>query len=262
MANTEIVTFGKFRDKPVEALVQDAQYCKWLLTQSWFQEKFPNIHTLVINNFGAPSETPEHNALQALFLDEKWIKAFVVAGLGGAGEAESRFQEHRREQVDDLGKERQAQVDDYYRLAQYAHRNHIVANGSYTFDRAEVQAKCERLVASKIRVWEAATWQGDLCINDLEFEDCGTDVSFWTSIWARIGRWADSTWKVECKPALGDDYPAVLRQMMRRQDNVLLVGEGGYCGRGATFEQVTKIFAKSHIRIVCLGEVEAALESL
>jgi hypothetical protein len=45
--------------------------------------------------------------------------------------------------------------------------------------------------------------------------------------------------------------------MKRNQDNILFVGDGGYCGRGATFEQVKKIFAMSLIRVVCLSEVDA-----
>ena len=66
MAKTEIVPFGRYKGQPVEALAQDKEYCEWLIAQDWFRPKFTAIHTLIINNFGVPDETPEHNALQAV----------------------------------------------------------------------------------------------------------------------------------------------------------------------------------------------------
>jgi hypothetical protein len=65
---------------------------------------------------------------------------------------------------------------------------------------------------------------------------------------------------VECKPSVGDDYPAVLRQMSaqmnatsnRRCRSVLFIGQGGYTGTGATFEQVKAIFKSRGIAIVLL----------
>ena len=69
-------------------------------------------------------------------------------------------------------------------------------------------------------------------------------------------------WVVECKPSLGDDYPAVLRNWKYTRYNrndFMLLGHGGYNGAGATFDQVKKIFAKSGIKIVSVGEVDLTL---
>src|SRR5215472_15849134 len=66
---------------PVEALAADRAYCDWLVNQDWFRERYANVYTLIINNFGEPSETPEHNALQARFLDDGFQRA-VLAILG------------------------------------------------------------------------------------------------------------------------------------------------------------------------------------
>ncbi len=49
--------------------------------------------------------------------------------------------------------------------------------------------------------------------------------------------------------------PAVLRQMLAHESNVLFIGRGGYQGVGATFEQVRKIFGASSIRIMLLADV-------
>lgn len=80
----KVVPFGKYKGKPIEALAQDRQYTDWLVAQPWFREKFSSLYTVVINNFGEASTTPEHNALQARFLDERFRLAFAreVHGYG------------------------------------------------------------------------------------------------------------------------------------------------------------------------------------
>lgn len=64
---------------------------------------------------------------------------------------------------------------------------------------------------------------------------------------------------VECKPALSDNYPAVLRQILGygQGSSVLLVGNGGYTGTGATLEQVKAIFESRNVRIVFLKDLQA-----
>lgn len=73
----EIVTFGKYKGLPVTAMLQDVQYCDWLMQQNWFCDRYKAIHTLIINNFGQPSETPEHNRLQNYILKQNVIEQIV-----------------------------------------------------------------------------------------------------------------------------------------------------------------------------------------
>jgi hypothetical protein len=67
---------------------------------------------------------------------------------------------------------------------------------------------------------------------------------------------------VEIKPSMGDDFPAVLRQMKRQYTysnrQILLIRE--YAGSGATLEQVRKAFAANGVTLVLANEVEAQLE--
>ena len=54
------------------------QYIAWLRQQDWARDKFPHLINVTINNFSAEFEdTPEHNALQLRFLDERFRAAFV-----------------------------------------------------------------------------------------------------------------------------------------------------------------------------------------
>jgi len=58
----------------------------------------------------------------------------------------------------------------------------------------------------------------------------------------------------ELKPVVGDDYPAILRQMKRAESDVLFVG--AYTGQGATEEQFVQTMAIAGIRVVFAREVE------
>jgi hypothetical protein len=69
--NNRIIPFGKYCGQPIEILRQDADYRHWLMEQGWFRERHAQLFTLIVNNFGAPAETPEHNAMQARFLQHE-----------------------------------------------------------------------------------------------------------------------------------------------------------------------------------------------
>lgn len=77
---SNIIPFGKYKGQPVEILQQDKKYCDWLLTQQWFREKHAQFNTIIINNFQEPTETPEHNKMQAQFLENEFCKA-VIEGI-------------------------------------------------------------------------------------------------------------------------------------------------------------------------------------
>jgi len=49
----------------------DTQYREWLMSQSWFRDKYQPIYNFIVNNFGEAADTPEHNILQAKFLKDK-----------------------------------------------------------------------------------------------------------------------------------------------------------------------------------------------
>jgi hypothetical protein len=58
---------------------------------------------------------------------------------------------------------------------------------------------------------------------------------------------------IEIKPVVGDDYPAVLRQMRTNQSTILFLDQ--YIGRGATKEQFIKTFASAGITVVFLNQI-------
>ena len=76
-----LVPFGKYKGQPMEVMKMDTQYCDWIAQQDWFRERYGNLYQVIINNFTEPTETPEHNKLQILFLDNKFcLNFFKVSG--------------------------------------------------------------------------------------------------------------------------------------------------------------------------------------
>jgi hypothetical protein len=101
----------------------------------------------------------------------------------------------------------------------------------------------------------------------VEFETHGTDVLFTCNFNYGQGMpiplqemfhswkyYSDPKLAVELKPTVGDDYPAVLRQMKANGSTVLLLRD--YTGVGATREQFIKTFEASGKRVVFLRDVE------
>jgi hypothetical protein len=65
----ELVNFGKHNGKPVEFLLQDEEYCRWLNAQNWFLAKYAELHKQIQERHFLSEETPVHNAMQLKWLD-------------------------------------------------------------------------------------------------------------------------------------------------------------------------------------------------
>jgi len=74
--DNKLVPFGKYKDQPIEVLANDKSYLDWLTQQSWFKDRYSNLYQIIINNFSEPTNTPEHNKLQGLFLDDAFCERF------------------------------------------------------------------------------------------------------------------------------------------------------------------------------------------
>jgi hypothetical protein len=237
---TLLIPFGKYKGQPIEAIRADKGYIDWLLSQDWFRTRYVNLHQTIVNNFGEPTETPEHNRLQARFLDRQfalamlWLtgprsvenpRAFLTAEIKSSQERlTSPYLESWKRQA-----EEEALADALRRLAD--------------FDADPPQKPYEIAIRSSFEVsgWDVVL-RADLAL-------------------PRWKIWDSVSVYIEIKPALGDEFPAVLRQMKANRPEY---GEGGrryallidqFSAGGATLDEVRTIFWTEGFRMVMLSEV-------
>jgi hypothetical protein len=210
----DIIPFGKYRGQPLAALSTDRAYCDWLLTQPWFVQRHPDIHAIVINHFGEPSETPEHNALQLRFLD----RAFQC-------KATSFF----------AGQERWSRYSGDYQSFDTQLFSLI---SSPTFEDRGID------VSWQIRAWHISHYISNPYKNTHKIEWSESDYSI-------IG--------IECKPFVGDDYPAILRFMKNLPMHTHMLVAGHVESQVASLEAMKEFFRLSGIKLVLVEEIEQAL---
>jgi hypothetical protein len=250
---SEIVPFGKYKGQPIESMAEDRQYVEWLTTQPWFRQQHRTLYTIVINNFCQPSETPEHNAMQALFLEPDYRKRFLMAAvLGGArGILERRFDycaEMARfaEIRIDVGLEEVAK--DCKMLRDDGYSTQINPDESET--SISISFRNQEGHTGGITVFETRL----IRVSEPIFEESGCDVSFRAICGFRCDVGASTEIRCELKPQIGDDYPAVLREMKRSNARFLLVGE--YTGVGVDRETFLKFFRSQGIFVAFQSGVE------
>jgi uncharacterized protein (DUF3820 family) len=244
-----VVPFGKYKGRSIIELQEtDPDYLQWLVAQDWFREKFITLHQTIINRGGEPSETPEHNYYQTLFLDEKFASAVFDAVHPGKREenfvkgVEWRF----RDKHESLEKEAEnlrwnfewnlKHSKDTSRLDEYRNKI-IIALGNIDVLKTQHAMQTMRPI-NPTRL--------DTIV--VEFEVKGADIQMMLGDDHRCYHYHQNAVRVEIKPAIGDDYPAVLRQMKGSESNVLYLAS--YTGQGATLDQVRKIFKASGITIL------------
>jgi uncharacterized protein (DUF3820 family) len=237
-----IIPFGKYKGREVTEIAQrDPAYLQWLGQQDWAREKFPYLLNVTINNFAAaPDHTPEHNALQLRFLEEKFRKALVRTFPEVRRLAFSWRLDEGRRALDDVLQARGRPRKNTGRVWPYARENEALA---------------------ALRRWRRARLS--LHVSPPTFEQL-CDVAF-TSSWLDRDTRYGTQWIIECKPSIGDDYPAVLRQVVRAQGTGsdkryrwVVVYE--HFAATAPERQVREFFLSREVALRSVSEIEAAIE--
>jgi hypothetical protein len=205
----KIVPFGKYRGQPVEVLRQDTSYLDWLAGQEGVRRQYPWIFSLTVNNGAEVTETPEHNRFQALFLDAEFVGDVYDHIMGETRERELR---------DRLGPL-------------------MFPSGNFRHELIGPLPSSSKLAPL------------DVCFEERLAIPQRNHVTYSGSADVQISRYRSRPeLRVEIKPAMGDDYPAVLRQMKASHCNVLYLV--AYTGAGATLQQVEKMFNAAGIHVL------------
>lgn len=292
MSKTDIIPFGKYKGQPVEVLQQDENYCQWLQSQDFVREKFPQLHTLIINNLQAPTETPEHNRIQVKFLSEDYRKQFFLAWYGGIdGLLKSLAMDINFRTK--YGYYQRDEAIDAYNINVFI--NQSVEHIEKAYQQPKRQAKKtpdyvryhKQVKEGLKKIIKMLSFEEGIGSRDLNFEVGGSDVSCFLfcssnhlklnpvpycsffiymgtgyrrdrliktdNLLLRSGTYEE--FRIEIKPVVSDDFPAVLRQMNHQRSNVLFLEK--YTGTGATKEQFIDFFAAQNIKVMFASEVEA-----
>jgi len=288
---SEVVPFGKYKGQPVEVLAADTDYCEWLTAQPWFKARYLNVYNTVINYGAEPQDSPEHNQMQARFLDDEWC--FRLADLLAPGRKGTYGLETARRLLEADACYRlfreccELEEDDASTVPSFEDKGWDV---TYMIEAASIFTRRTRLVPPLPACTcqcdhtacapEATCHGGDgYCRHRSDKENRGIDGWGHCSkdcYWSSSGplTYEQRSWLkqkshcfmpdygdricVELKPDLGDDYPAVLRQVKGYP--------GGYSDRRCvlvrrhafqhvTWQQVQKMFGASDIRLIAESDV-------
>jgi uncharacterized protein (DUF3820 family) len=211
-----IVPFGKYKGRLIEEVIaDDPNYLQWLSGQDWFRAKFTTLYQVIINRGAEPAETPEHNALQVRFLDDEFCLAFL--------RQLPRFEQklaNAREWIEDHRQREYKDATTNFERARGQQNNLAYASSrdGGAWARSELEQWCRRVAEIERRL-PLLSEPGKIQLEiEREFEVRGVDVVL--ALWLRYEHVPefrhmvfDERLCIELKPAVSDDYPAVLRQM-------------------------------------------------
>lgn len=278
-ALTRVLPLGKYKGQSFDVLLTDTAYALWMLTSMYakLEQKHPALFAFLISRFGPPDQTPVHNALQNRFLDETFCLQVGLASSSRLGEVAALLAPLTVDLEDQWKKNVLSCLEPCLALSGYDSNEKALSRGLKRMEelKAALQKEWNLLrLSGADRDVSAGTKCVPLCLANLEFEEKGADVSYRVDLGYEllakrsgpapgfdrreygvlVQESATASLRIEVKPVVGDDYPAVLRRMKAAHNNVLLVGE--YNGTGATWEQLVKVFALSKISVVSIEEVE------
>lgn len=241
-----ILPFGKHKGKTVaELLATDPQYADWVTAQAWVAERFAELHAAILTKGAGTDDTPEHNALQARFLQTEFCHALLETMIP------ERIEKARMIETGNV-------MDQYNRIIE-VNTGRIKAYSTWKKNDHEAAQEIadahEKIREARMNQEGARELRLFVCVKT-RFEIKGVDVEltwgvrhpmsvrpFWYEMLA-----------FELKPAMGDDYPSVLRQMRRLDAHVLVLGN--YTGRGVSEPQMRAMFETSGIKVVFVSEIE------
>jgi hypothetical protein len=269
-----IVPFGQYKGKHVTELVADKKYIDWLKSQPGLLEKYPTINNIIVHQTivtGGASKTPEHNKLQNLFLS----KEFQVKFLNHMSPISKDVYEPRFNEIYESETYKKSFGEKRFDYSKYnwdLAKISVEFEGIYNWD---VSMNANTLYESFIGnptiddgyyvpgyLTSYDTWASKYNTQDLTFTTSGGEYGK-KNYYAGLSR--GRKYRIEIKPTLGDDYPAVLRKM-KTQIELTKKSSGGICGtpvllvgkfesESATLDQLKAIFKQTDIKVVLLDEI-------
>lgn len=284
MSELPIVTFGKYKDKPVTELLADDDYVKWLKQQSWFTNQKPIYNIVVnqqINQSNLNSKTPEHNSLQNKFLDDNSRIKLITKINNGINISYDSYFNGLLNNVDFIKNFGTYTINDcqHNYVSKYEFEGKfnwdLIINRIYiifTFNCNEEYELSEKKRYTKMYDLESYKIYRLRTLNTLfnKYDNqgvCNIDLKYYDDkliATIRCTNYIDSIY-CEIKPTISDDYPNVLRKMktqitlidknmhIHTYKYILIVKN--FISNTVSKDQFIKIFNNSHIHVIFTDEI-------
>jgi hypothetical protein len=253
MEENFIIPFGRYRGKNIATLINDPEFrnwCNWAINQPGIKIRYSDFCQIVINNYSPPQDTPEHNKLQNMFLDDNfclalgklcnWKPMNIKKCIRNLDKAIKNTYKNNCdwEKIDEL-----KSMKEYIGEPILDEDNKEVVNDDFTFLKIKT-------------IFEEYGWDVIIQSNDSE---CKSDCLAYNDCDIKIDKIA-----IEIKPYVGDDYPAILRQMKMTQIHPYcqcLVYEN-FNAIGATIDQLKSVFASSGFMVFSFDDIKKAQKEI
>ena len=215
---TDLVPFGKYRGRPVTDLIADRNYVEWLLAQSWFADRQRPIYNLIIGSGGPePQDTPEHNAMQARYLDEAPCLAIAHRFLPNEKSLRSAVARNNNTHLTDQQRANLTYDDSKYMSA--------VCDVQFEVDGWDVTFSGLAWLTGPKEV--TPTSEGDSQgLREKYGGRCHCcSVPY---LYALRSYQEEISVCVELKPTIGDDFPSILRSVVKRNERFVARGTWGW----------------------------------
>jgi hypothetical protein len=274
-ASAVVISFGKHKGSTVaELLSKDPQYAEWIMTQGWLADRFAEVHAALAARGAQNEDTPEHNRLQARFLDPLFrhalLQLIIPKTLAARLETLEGYSIQDQWSSFCSAEQRKAEEDIAKSRTKYPK---IIDWNEVRWDISEAaRSEYNRLIAIK----DQNAQVGILCASGKE--PCG-HLRFFSSVQFEIkGVDASVDWtyssseeefkkyrgynieKIEIKPEVGDDYPSIMRQMNRLECRFLVTEK--YNGLGVSEPEVKQMFESNRCHLIFIRDIECEITRL
>ena len=250
----ELFPLKKYKGEPMSLVLQDRQYCDWLVAQNWFRDEHKNLYQIIINYYGEPGSTPEHNTMQTRFLNDdfcfalgylcKWRLMTKKWCLMNLGRAVGKIKEFLNK--NDFNSSRH-----YEKLEEINDMKNIIEE-SITEVNGQAMMDNEPYYQIDRRIEEEG-WDIIIKTND---NFCKNECVIWKDCSITQRQIA-----VELKPSIGDDYPVILRKMKaaKFQPFYKCLVYDKFSASGATLDELKKNFNNEDILVFSMSEIEEVI---
>lgn len=282
-----IVSFGKYKGKPITEMIRDSNYIDWCKSQKGLLEKYPSIYNIVcVNTFQSSntnSPTPEHNKIQNEFLKERVKQDFILKVLNislNMDELNTILEEiytdsnyillfgkqkfyvdFKNQLFENIKEEFESQFNWDIKLVFNIRRSKIKSSGyinNQTYDK--IFSRLPQEIREKISVSNPNTKTKTTSIY-LNFLKNYLNNIFEKYPYLTYRTCLLSRCYCEIKTIVGDDYPCILRTM---KNQIALMGSGyniyilliqKFESSSTTTNQLIDIFKQSDIKIIFTNEI-------